>query len=443
MKLNDNNVFGSFDGFNSNIQIGKNIKNGMLIYTRFHEDAHRIFQSSIEIGWIIYFLKRDCLIAAKNQQYGYCNRIVAFVNILEKFIENITEIVANTCELLFAKGNGLNVETYIATYKREYKPYCFLFDYINCLEGDVYNKIEILFDASIRAMQEYDTDFVKIGLEGKMMELRKRLSLCEPPELLMQRILYGEIAPDKKTLDIQNILNVLEELDTLQYIQNLVTLIRTKKIDGYVYDAIQNKELMNLRFHSNDVYFAWEKIGGSYVSLDSFKRVKTEFIAIDCTNDEECVAYKYFDKSKTIKCCIHLEDVDSILENVKYIMYEEGNDNTIVRELNMHGNLIAVKMYRKTDDYLEKIVSVNEQAKFVTISESKDYAVSFGCLISKIQNNEIYFSVFNGLFSRIFYNAVELFGGETFYNENMMECFEPIDLAHAFINTMLFCMVST
>ena len=36
-------------------------------------------------------------------------------------------------------------------------------------------------------------------------------------------------------------------------------------------------------------------------------------------------------------------------------MYEEGNDNTIVRKFNMHGNLIAVKMYRKTDDYLEKM----------------------------------------------------------------------------------------
>lgn len=105
-----------------------------------------------------------------------------------------------------------------------------MFDYINCLEGDIYNKIEILFDASTRAMQEYDMDFVKIGLEGKMMKLRNRLSSCETPELLMQRILYGEIAPDKRALDIQNVLKVLEELDTLRYIKNLVAMLRTKKL---------------------------------------------------------------------------------------------------------------------------------------------------------------------------------------------------------------------
>lgn len=46
MKLNKDDVLGSFDGFMSHIKIGKNIRSGMLIYTRLHEDAHRIFQSS-------------------------------------------------------------------------------------------------------------------------------------------------------------------------------------------------------------------------------------------------------------------------------------------------------------------------------------------------------------------------------------------------------------
>ena len=65
------------------------------------------------MGWIIYFLKKDCEIAAENRDFEYCNRITAFVNVLEKFMENISEIFANTCELLAVKENGLDVKDYI------------------------------------------------------------------------------------------------------------------------------------------------------------------------------------------------------------------------------------------------------------------------------------------------------------------------------------------
>ncbi len=50
MKLNKDDMLGSFDGFMSHIKIGENIRSGMLIYTRLYEDAHRIFQSSTEMG---------------------------------------------------------------------------------------------------------------------------------------------------------------------------------------------------------------------------------------------------------------------------------------------------------------------------------------------------------------------------------------------------------
>lgn len=37
----------------------KSKDNGMLVFTRFHENFHKILNASTEIGCIIYFLKGD------------------------------------------------------------------------------------------------------------------------------------------------------------------------------------------------------------------------------------------------------------------------------------------------------------------------------------------------------------------------------------------------
>jgi len=444
MKLNKDDVLGSFDGFMSHIKIGKNIRSGMLIYTRLHEDAHRIFQSSTEMGWIIYFLKKDCEIAAENRDFEYCNRITAFVNVLEKFMENISEIFANTCELLAVKENGLDVKDYIKKCKKgEYKKYCFLFDYVNCLEGSFYDKIGTLLNASSKAMQKYDTDYVKIGLEGEISKLKEQLLSCEVPEVALQRILYGEISYEKKEIEFNNIIDVLEGAGTLTYLKDFVSLVRTTWFEEFVDDILENKELLNLKFHESAAYFLWNEIKCQDVSVNNFVSRETDFVAIYSNQAEECVVYKYFGNKEVIKCCLDIDELDLLLDTVKYVMYEKGKSRKVDEILSLRKDLVLVIFYDKMEDYLKEVFLLNKKARFVTISDSKDYVVSFGMLISKLASKELHFSVFNGLFSRILYQLVEALGGETFYSEEMFDCFETEDLKFAYCHAMLFCLEAT
>lgn len=444
MKLNKDDVLGSFDGFLSHINTGKNIRKGMLIYTRFHEDAHRIFQASTEMGWIIYFLKKDCEIAVENRDFEYCNRIIAIVNVLERFMENISEIFANTCELLAVKENGLDVKDYIEKCKKgEYKEYCFLFDYVNCLGGTFYDKIGTLLNASSKAMQKYDMAYVKIGLEGDISKLKEQLSSCEAPEVLLQRILYGEISYEKKQLEYNIILDVLEELGTLIYIKDFVSLVRTTWFEEFVDDILENKELLNLKFHESVVYFLWNEINCQDVSVEFFGAREADFVAIHSTQMEECVVYKCIGNKEVIKCCLDIDELNLLLDTVKYVMYKKGKNSKVDEILSLRKELVLVRFYDKIEDYFKAVFLLNKKARFVTVSDSKDYAVSFGGLVSKLASEELHFSVFNGLFSRILYQLVEALGGETFYSENILDCFETEDLKFAYCHALLFCLVAT
>lgn len=442
MKLNRKDVLGSFDGFASNIKSGKNIKNGMLIYTRFHEDAHKIFQASSEMGLIIFFLKTDSIIASKKGDFGYCNRITAFVDALEMFMENITEIFANTCELLAVNENGLDVKEYIGKFKKgEYKKYCFLFDDINCFSGSFYDKVNILLDASSKAMQKYGIDYVKIGLEEGIVELREKLASCEAPEILMQRILYGEVISEKKELELNKILNVLEELGTLKYINDFISLVRTPWFQKYVNEMLENKDLLNLKFHKNTAYFVWDDIKCKYVSLKDLISRKTDFVAIHTTESEECVVYKFFHDQGIIKCCIDVDELDIILDTVKYVMFERGKSNKVDKALYLRNNLILISFYSDIEDYFKMIILLKDKSRFITISSSKDYEFSFGGLIST--DREIHLSVFNGIFSPIFYQLVEVLGGKTYNTNNMSDFFETVDLMNAYGYVILFCLEAT
>ena len=109
----------------------------------------------------------------------------------------------------------------------------------------------------------------------------------------------------------------------------------------------------------------------------------------------------------------------------------------------MRKDLVLVVFYDKIEDYFKELFWLNKNARFVTISDSEDYVVSFGVLISKSAKKELHFSVFNGLFSRILYQLVETLGGETFYSEEMLDCFENEDLLFAYCQAMLFCLAAT
>ena len=93
MKLNSEDILGSFNGIEEFIGLGKNIHNGMLVFTRFHENFHKILNASTEIGYIIYFLKRDVENASIESKFEYCNKTNSIIDILEKYMENISEML--------------------------------------------------------------------------------------------------------------------------------------------------------------------------------------------------------------------------------------------------------------------------------------------------------------------------------------------------------------
>ena len=445
MKLKEDNILGYFDGITSQINVGKNMSKGMVIYTRFHEDAHRIFQTFSEIGWIIYFLKKDCEVAAENNNFKYCNRFTAFVNILENFMENISEIVANTCELLAVNENGIDVEDYIENNKKkEYKKYCFLFDYINSMEGGFYDKTNFLFDAAFKTMQEYDMNRVRIGLEEGIAKLKEKLLVCEAPEIRLQRILYGEVEFEKKEFKIKDILNTLERLGALVYIKDFVTVIKNEYFEKIVDELNENKEFLNLAFHKNMRYFEWDKIKCKNVSKEFFLTQDTQLLVVFSTLKEECIAYKYnLEKSEIIRCQLDIEDLKTIFPTVKYVMYEKGKNDKIDSLLKLQENLILVRFYEKIDEYFKSIIMLGEKGKFMSVSDSHFYAVSFGMLVNELKNREIHFSIFNGLYSRILYEMVEQLGGKTYYRDDMSRMFENKEVLFAFSFTMLFCLEAT
>lgn len=442
--MNRTGVLGSFDGFTANIRTGKNIINGTLIYTKFHEDAHRIFEASTEIGWIMYFLRQDSKVAAENNDFKYCNRITAFINVLEKFMENLSEIVANTCELLAVKENGGDVKKYIEEYKKgKYEKYCFLFDYVNMFNGSFYDKFGKVLNAASGAMQKFDAEFVMIGLGAEISQLKEKLACCEPPEMVLQRILYGEIDCVIKRIELNNILKLLEEMGTLLYIQDYVSIIKDSSFENLVEKLLEDKEFLNLQFHKSTRYFSWDDINCKNVNFQDFIVQEADFVAIQCQGKSECVGYKYIGEKDIIESCFDVVELETVIDTVKYVMYDIESEEGLIEKLKGKENIILVKFFGNIEDYLEKIYVLNNNSKFIALADSRNYVLAYGSLTCQKEDNIVYFSVFDGRYGDVLYKMVERLGGEVLYKDDFDRLSFEDRRLFAYLMAFLFCLAAT
>lgn len=443
MKSNRADILGSFDGYISNIKAGKNIKGGTLIYTRMHEDAHKILQESTEIGWILYFLRRDSECAAENKDFGYCNKLNAFINVMEQHLENISEIFANTCELLAVNENGISVKSYIDGCKKEkYGKYCFLFEYVNGLGGALYEKIDYMLYAAKGSLQQYEVDFVKIGLSDGVSKLKERLSSCEYPEITLQRILYGQIQYKKKEIDLYDVLHKLESVGVLVYIQDYISLLKDRSYMDFVNESIDDKELQNFLFHMKEKYFDWSEIHCKTVSQKIFVGIESYCLAIHSDGKDEVVAFKFIDNGEIYKGYFCDEDLDRLISTVKCVMYDVGSEEKLINNLKKRKNVVLLEFYNDVYDYWRKIVVCGKYARFISVSDSEDYAVSYGGLTCQNERNIIYFSIYNGMYNSFIYELVRKMGGETFCMDEI-DGVLPDDLFLSYSFAMVFCLKAT
>lgn len=444
MKFNTEDILGSFNGIEEFIGLGKNIHNGMLVFTRFHENLHKILNASSEIGYIIYFLKRDVENASKESKFEYCNKINSIIDILEKYMENTSEIFANTCELLIANEHGSDILNKVKeTKKGIYSNYCFLFEYMNDMTLSTYKKIEVLLNAAVIALQDCSVEkVVSKGFVGPK-ELSELLYATELPEIVIQRILFGEYLYIRKEFDVNHILNCLQNAGFLVYIQDYVEFIKSEEFKEFADNVSDNNEFMNFQFHKSAKYFDEKAIKCNIVDKSIIMKEKSRFAYLSSDEDGFFTAIKMSDDNSYIKGYINKDDVEAFFESVDSVMYDCMENNRIeIEKINVK-NKILIEYFDDYETYFLKALSLKENARYVSISDSKVYAISFGCLIDNLNAKRISMCIINGQYNKKLYEMIEDNGGNCYYTDNMMECFNSEELFLGFSFALVFLLQVT
>lgn len=444
MKLNSEDILGSYDGIEEFIGLGKNIHNGMLVFTRFHENFHKILNSSTEIGYIIYFLKRDVENASLEKKFEYCNKINSIVEILEKYMENISEIFANTCELLIANEHGSDIFCRVKeTKKGIYSNYCFLFDHMNSMALTTYQKIAILLNAAVISLQECTVEKVVskslVGAKG----ILEQLYTSESPEMVIQRVLFGEYLYKQRKFDLNHILNCLQSAGFLVYIQDYVEFIKSEEFKEFADGISENKEFMNFQFHKSAKYFDARDIKCNIVDKSIIMEEKSRFAYLNSDDDGFITAIKMSDDNSYIKGYINKDDIEDFLESVDSVMYNYMENNRIkIGKIDIK-NKILIEYFDDYETYFLKALSLKENARYVSISDSKVNAISIGCLIDDLNAKRISMCIINGQYNKKLYKMIEDIGGKCYYTGNMMECFKSEELFFGFSFALVFLLQVT
>jgi hypothetical protein len=444
MKLNREDILGSFNGIEEFIGLGKNIHYGMLVFTRFHENFHKILNASTEIGYIIYFLKRDVENASLENKFEYCNKINSIIAILEKYMENISEIFANTCELLIAYEYGNDIFCRVKeTKKGIYSNYCFLFDHMNNMKLTTYGKIGVLLNAAVISLQECTAEKVVFNSLVGPKDLLEQLYISELPEIVIQRILFGEYLYKQTSFELNDILDVLQNAGFLVYIKEYVELVKSEEFKEFSDSISKNKELMNFQFHKSAKYFDAKDIKCNIVDKSIIMKKKSKFAYLSFDDDGFISAIKICDDNSYINGFINKDEIKEFFESVDSIMYNYMENDRIEIEKIDTNNKIMIEYFDDYETFFSKALSFKENARYVSVSDSEVYAISIGCLIDNLNVKKINMCILNGQYNMELYKMIEGIGGNCYYTDNMMECFKSKELFFGFSFALVFLLQVT
>ena len=149
------------------------------------------------------------------------------------------------------------------------------------------------------------------------------------------------------------------------------------------------------------------------------------------------------DDNSYLKGYINKDDIEAFFESVDSVMYDCMENNRIEIEKIDVKNKILIEYFDDYETYFLKALSLKENARYVSISDSKVYAISFGCLIDNLNAKRISMCIINGQYNKKLYEMIEDNGGNCYYTDNMMECFNSEELFLGFSFALVFLLQVT